>query len=66
MATNTGTRLTNQEANITGFGTIWYDEGAIANIFSFPELVEKHQITFDPSMENAFLVHQPDKIVKFE
>ena len=46
MATNAGTRLTNQEAKVPGFGTIWYDEGAIANIFSFTELVEIHQITF--------------------
>ena len=61
MATNAGMRLTNQEANVPGFGTIWYDEGAIANIFSFAEL---HRI--GSSMENAFLVHQPDKIVKFE
>ena len=53
MATNAGMRLTNQQANLPGFGTIWYDEGAIANIFSFTELVEKHQITYD-------------KIVKFE
>ena len=66
MATNAGMRLTNQEANVPGFGTVWYDEGAIVNIFSFAELVDKHQITFDSSMENAFLVHQPDKIVKFE
>ena len=42
MATNAGTRLTNQEANVPGFGTMWYDEGAIANIFSFAELVDKH------------------------
>ena len=66
MATNAGTRLTNQEANVPGFGTVWYNEGAIANIFSFAELVDKHRITFDSSVENAFLVHQPDKIVKFE
>ena len=66
MATNAGTRLTNQQANLPGFGTIWYDEGAITNTFSFSELVEKHRITFDSSVENTFLVHQPDKIVKFE
>ena len=66
MATNAGTRLTNQEANIPVFVTIWYDEGATANIFTFAELVEKHPITFDSSMENAVLVHQPDKIIKFE
>ena len=66
MATNAGTRLTNQEANVPGFGTIWYVEGAIANIFSFTELMDKHQITFNSSMEDTFLVHQPDKIIKFE
>ena len=66
MATNTGTRLTNQEADVPGFGTIWYDEEAIVNTFSFTELVEKHRITFNSSAENAFLVHQPDKIIKFE
>ena len=66
MATNAGMRLTNQEANVPGFGTIWYDEGAIANIFSFAELVDKHRITFNLSTENTFLVHQPDKIIKFE
>ena len=62
MATNAGTRLSNQEANVPGFGTIWYDEGAIAKIFSFAELVEKHRITFDSSVENAFLVHQKDRL----
>ena len=56
MATNAGMRLINQEANVPGFGTIWYDEGAIANIFSFAELVDKHRITFDSSVENTFLV----------
>ena len=66
MATNAGMSLTNQEAIIPGFGTVWYDEGAIANIFSFTELVDKHRIAFDSSMENTFLVHQPDKIVKFK
>ena len=65
MATNSGTRLTNQEAKVPGFGTVWYDEGAIVNIFSFTVLVEKHRITFDSSMENVFLVHQPDKIIMF-
>ena len=42
MATNAGMRLTNQEAHVPGFGTVWYDKGAIANIFSLAELVDKH------------------------
>ena len=66
MAINAGTRFSNQEANVPGFGIIWYDEGAIANIFNFTELVDKHRITFDSSVENAFLVHQSDMTIKFE
>ena len=42
IATNARTWLTSREANVPGFGTVWYDEGAIANIFSFTELVDKH------------------------
>ena len=33
MATNAGVRVTKQEADVPGFGTVWYDENAIANIF---------------------------------
>ena len=29
MATNAGMRLSNQEANVPGFGNVWYDEGAL-------------------------------------
>ena len=42
MATNAGMWLTNKEADVPGFGEVWYNEGAIANIFSFAELVDKH------------------------
>ena len=58
-------QLTNQEANVPGFGTIWYDEGPLRT-FLASQNWWTHRITFDSSMENAFLVHQPDKIAKFE
>jgi hypothetical protein len=33
LATNAGMKTTKQVADIPGFGTVWYDETAIANIF---------------------------------
>ena len=67
MATNAGVRISNQEATVPEFGKVWYDEEAIANIFGLADLIKKgHRITFDSNIENAFIVHLPDKIVKFE
>ena len=66
MATNAGTRVSNKEADVPGFGTVWYDERAIANIFGFADLVKKHRITYDSGKEDAFLVHMVDKVIKFK
>jgi hypothetical protein len=35
LATNAGVKQSNREANIPGFGKVYYDEDAIANIFGF-------------------------------
>jgi hypothetical protein len=47
LATNAGTKTTKQIADVPGFGTVWYDETAIANIFGLSDLKKKHRITFD-------------------
>jgi hypothetical protein len=57
MVTNAGTKTTKQVADIPGFGTVWYDETAIANIFGLSDLKKKHRITFDSEKEDAFIVH---------
>ena len=36
------------------------------NIFGFADLVDKHRITYDSAKEDAFLIHMPEKIVKFK
>ena len=49
------------------FGKVWYDEGAIANIFSIQDLKKQHHITYDSEIEDAFIVHKEEKEpVKFK
>jgi hypothetical protein len=66
LATNAGTKTTKQIADIPGFGTVWYDKGAIANIFGLLDLKKKHRITFDSEKEDAFIVHTDDRNMKFK
>jgi hypothetical protein len=66
LATNAGVKQSNYEANVPGFGKVYYDEDAIANIFEFSDLKEKHRITYDSDKEDAFLLHMNNKIIKFE
>ena len=48
------------------FGMVWCDEEAIANMFGFAGMVDKHCVACDSDEEDAFLVHMPMKIVKFK
>ena len=67
IATNAGSRIVSKQAMVAGFGSVWYDEGAIANIFSIQDLKKQHHITYDSEIEDAFLVHKEDKEpVKFK
>ena len=52
---------------VAGFGKVWYDEGAIANIFSIQDLKKQHHITYDSEEEDAFIVHKDEtEPVKFK
>ncbi len=66
LATNAAVKQSNCEANVPGFGKVYYDEDAIANIFGFSDLKKKHRITYDSDTEDAFLVHMDNKIIKLE
>ena len=46
------------------FGTVWFQEDAIANIIGFGDLVDQYQITYDSAKDDAFLVHMKEKTVK--
>ena len=47
-----------------GFGEVWYDDNAITNIFSFSEMEGKYRITYNSTIEKAFKVYLPNKIIK--
>jgi hypothetical protein len=66
LATNAGTKTTKQVAEVPGFGTVWYEETAIANIFGLSDLKKKHRITFDSKKEDAFIVHIDKGNMKFK
>ena len=36
-----------KEATLKGYGTLWFDEGAIANIISFSRIRENYHIFYD-------------------
>jgi hypothetical protein len=51
---------------VKNFGTVYYDENAIANIFGLADMIKKHRVTFDSEKENAFLVHRSgEDIIRF-
>jgi hypothetical protein len=66
LATNAGTKTTKQVAEVPGFGTVWYDKTAIANIFGLSDLKKKHRITFDSEKEDAFIVRMDNGKMKFK
>ena len=66
LMTNGREIVTDVKANVNRFGEVWYDLESIANIFSFAELKDKHHITYDSKVEDAFNIHLPHKVVKFK
>jgi hypothetical protein len=65
LGTNAGILHTSQKATIPGWGRAWYKNQAKTNIFSYAEIIKKHQVTYILDIEDAFHVHLLDKIVKF-
>ena len=61
IVTNAGTRIVSKQAMVAGFGKVWFDEQAIANIFALADLKKKYHITYDPAVEDAFIVHRENK-----
>jgi hypothetical protein len=66
LATNAGTRTTKKISDVPGYGTVWYDKTAIANLFRLSELKKKHRVTYDSEKEDTFKVLMNDDTLKFE
>jgi hypothetical protein len=57
LSTNAGARTTKKIADVPGYGTVWYDKTAIANICGLSKLKKKNRVTYDSEKEDAFIVH---------
>ena len=55
---NTGSRLTNLIGDLPGYGTVWYDPNAIANILSLRQVRDRYHISYDSSLQK-FIVTKP-------
>ena len=53
-----------KEANLKGYGTVWFDKGAVNNILSFISIREKYPISYD-TKGNYFSIMKLDKEVLF-
>ena len=55
---NAGSRLTNYVGDLPGYGTVWYDPKAIANILSLRQVRDRYHITYDSTYQQ-FIVAKP-------
>jgi hypothetical protein len=65
MLTNAGTKIMDREAEVPGFGKVYYDPSLITNIFGFAKTSDKYRITYDNMQEDAFNVFTDDGVIKF-
>jgi len=66
LHTNGGTQILSLTGDIKNFGTVWYNPGSLANIFSLAAVCKLCRITMDTSIEAALCVHPSDgSIMKF-
>ena len=66
LAVNAGMKQNNMKAHVPSCGNVWFDQDAIANMFSFANMKKKYQITYDSNKEDAFKVHMNGKILEFK
>ena len=58
MQTNAGHSVLDVQADVPDFGSVYYDNSHVANIFGFAHLVDNvDYITYDSRLEDAFHVH---------
>ena len=61
LRTNAGKLQIKKKATVPGHcNPVWFDEKAIANVFSLALMEDQYRVTYDSSKESAFIVHHPD------
>ena len=66
LLSNGGINSNEYTGTVPGFGDVWVNKFALANIFGFADLKEKFIITYDSEIEDAFNIHLTGKIIKFK
>ena len=67
LSTNAGIKYCHQKAEVPGFGKVWFDQDAVANIFGLVDLRKRYKVLYDSEKEDAFIVHLKDrKKLKFK
>ena len=57
---NAGTRWTEQQGDLPGYGPVWYCPQAIANILSLHNVSHRWRVTYDSWSGNGFVVAKDD------
>ena len=65
MATNTGCKRMGNDGDLAGVGIAKFDPEQLANILGFAHMSDKYCITYDNKIEDAFIIHTKNGIVKF-
>ena len=56
---NAGTHVTNLIGDLPGYGPVWFDPRAIANVLSLKMVKEKYRIEYDSNGDDGFVVTKP-------
>ena len=56
---NAGTRVTNLIGDLPGYGPVWFDPRAIANVLSLKLVKEKYHIQYNSNGDEGFVVTKP-------
>ena len=60
-----GSLVASQVGDLEGVGTVFYHPDSVANILSLAKLSNTHKITFNNSIENAFIVYGSRNAIRF-
>ena len=65
ISTSAGNASTNLQATLPGLGNVWFDRKGVVNVLSLVLIEDKYLITYDSSVEPAFIVHMRNGPLKF-
>ena len=67
IESNGGVKLVKNEADVPAYETVYFADDALTNICGLSQLAKVARITFDSTVDNAFIVHRKDESkIKFK